>query len=256
MQPSLSALRRPSANPGTRKEALVLTAQVRQRLGDAEAARATLDEAAAAPPPAPWPDPVYEGVLNLRAGKQAQLDRADRLLADQRVAEAVALLRQTVKDYPESDWAWLLLGRALLTGGGDAAGAETAFRESARLAPDAAGPQYHLGIVLLMRKQYAPAAARLRRAADLQPDFAPAHFNLGRCLLIQGDRAAAVGAFEAALRHQPGYADAHELLGEALAGQGKTAEAVKHLRQAVELNPASATAKSRLRRVQKRAASR
>lgn len=245
----LSALRRPARDGRTRRESLVLTAQVQQRRGEAEAARRTLRDAAAAPNPAPWPDPWQEEVTAARVGRQASIDRANALLAQNRAADAAQLLRQAVKDHPDSDLAWLLLGRALL-GAGDAAGAEAAFRESARLAPEAAGPQYHLGIVLLAGKQYPAAAAALERAVTAQPDFAPAHVNLGRCRLLIGDRGGAVAALRTALRHDPNAADAHEMLGTVLAAEGKRAEAIEHLRSAVELNPSSSSAKARLERLQ------
>ena len=56
-------------------------------------------------------------------------------------AEAVTLLQDTVRDYPDSDWAWYLLGKALNQQHNWLA-AEQALRRAAQLTPAAAEIQF------------------------------------------------------------------------------------------------------------------
>ena len=75
----------------------------------------------------------------------------------------------------------LLLGRIAVLQG-DAAGAEAAFGESTRLAPDEPLGWYHLGQLLLQQRRATEAVAALERCLKLQPDLPSAHLNLGLAL--------------------------------------------------------------------------
>ncbi len=171
------------------------------------------------PDDAPWPDPLAQEVAELATGKLVSVARANQLLAEDRAPEAVALLRQTLRDYPDLDRAWYLLGKGLIQQN-DLTGAEAALRQATRLAPDAVEYQYDLGTVLFMRRQPAAAAECFRKATALKPDFARAYYNLGHCLKQQGDRDGALEAFRNAVRSEPRLAAAHANLGELLAQQG------------------------------------
>ena len=120
---ALAFLGRAGEAPYTRKAAHTLAAEVRQRLGDPEAAARELRLAEALPDDAPWPDPLLGEVADLQRGKRALLKRAEDSLSEGRVAEGVSWLKELVQDYPETDWAWLRLGRALVQAG-DLPGAE------------------------------------------------------------------------------------------------------------------------------------
>ncbi|HLJ93098.1 MAG TPA: tetratricopeptide repeat protein, partial [Gemmataceae bacterium] len=102
------------ADPRTRKASLTLLAEVYQRLGDQRAADQVLRQLATLPDDAAWPDPFLQELLRLQTGQKAYLDRANRLLDQGHTAEAVALLQQAVREYPNADWTWLLLGKAFL----------------------------------------------------------------------------------------------------------------------------------------------
>src|SRR5439155_17074543 len=105
----LSHLGRAAGHPGTAKQAHLLLAEVHQRRGDARAAGRELSLAERLPDPPPWPDPYSDELEQLRRGRQARLARADRLLDQERVVEAIALLRQAARDYPDAAWVWLAL---------------------------------------------------------------------------------------------------------------------------------------------------
>jgi tetratricopeptide (TPR) repeat protein len=243
---SLEHLRRAAYNLSTRKAARLASAEVYQRRGDAGAAREALALANQLPPDRPWPDAFTDEVGKLQTGRQVLLAEADRLLERHHAPEAIALLRQTVQDYPDADWAWLLLGRAHLEGH-NPADAERALRRSAALSPGSAEAQFYLGLALFQQDNPRAAATCFRRATELRPAYAPAHYNLGHVLLRQGDRAGAATAFRAAVTCNPGYAEAHTMLGDVLAQSGRPAEALVHLQEAVRLQPGNATARRLLR---------
>lgn len=246
---ALAHARRVSADVHTRKASHQLLAQVYGRLGNQDEAIAASRQATRLPEDAPWPDPFAEEVARLATGKQARISRADQLLGRNRVGEAIALLQEIVRDYPDADWAWMLLGRAFLMNR-DITRAERALLNAVQLAPNSVLIQYHLGIVALAKKDYTVAAACFRKAIQLQPDFALAHGDLGTCLFVQGDRAGAEDAFRTALRCKPDYPHAHAGLGELLAAEQRQSEAVAHLRRAVELNPDDTRTSKLLERIQ------
>jgi superkiller protein 3 len=201
------------ADDRTRKASHILRAEIEQRSDNAKAAETERRQADGLPDDPFWPDPFVDEVARLRTGREAQLDRADERLRRGRIGEAVALLEQTVRDYPDSDRGWSLLGKALVARK-DWPGAERALRRAARLAPDVAEVQFHWGVALFQQQDPRGAAACFRKATELRPDYDSAYYNLGQCLKLQGDRAGAAGAFRAALRCNPDLAEARTALEE------------------------------------------
>jgi tetratricopeptide (TPR) repeat protein len=242
---SVDPLSRAAASPGTEKTARLLLAEAHQRLGDGAAAAREAGLADAAPEPREWPDAWVDEVWQLQAGKQAALKRSQYLLSQGRLTEAVAVLRKTAQDYPDSDVTWLHLGKALADAG-DLDAAEQALRAAVERAPDSAEARLELGVVLFRRENYREAAEWFRKAAAARPAYALAYYDLGHCLRQLGDRAGAIDAFRTALRCRPHFADAHTNLGDLLLQDGQADEARTHLRHAVELNPADERARKLL----------
>jgi tetratricopeptide (TPR) repeat protein len=253
-QDSLAQIDKAAAGRYCRKAAHTLRAQVQRRLGNAAAATAELRRAAELPDDPGWPDPFVEQIEELQIGEHAALKRAARLINQGRVAQGARLLRQTIRDYPQSYGAWLMLGQGLVKGQ-DFADAEQALRQAVRLAPAPVDAQYFLGVALLERGDGRAAADCFRAAAKLKPDHALAYYQLGRCLVRLEDRAGAVAAFRDAVRCKPDFADAHAELGELLLDERRD-EAVKHLRQALDLNPALPKARKLLEAAASRKAER
>ncbi len=236
MAESLSHLEAAAAHPMTRKAAQTLLAEVHQRRGDTEAAARAARRAADLPEDPDPPDPYLDEMESYQVGKPAQLTRASKLLRQRREKEAVALMRQAVRDYPDSASCWLGLGRALVQAR-EYREAEQALRETVRLNPELVEGYFYLGVSHFERGDYLSAGPAFRRATELRPDYALAHYNLGHCLKRQGDRPGALAAFGAAVRLKPHFAQAHCNLGELLLGEGRTTEAREHLRLAVSLDP-------------------
>jgi tetratricopeptide (TPR) repeat protein len=242
---SLAHLARAADSPLTRKAARTLLAQARLARGDDPGAgreRLRADDLPDDPEP---PDPLLEELERLQVGQQALLARASKLLRQGRTAEALALLGQAARDYPESASAWLGLGRALVQRG-DYPAAEQALRRAAGLDPGRVEVQFYLGVALSEQGRTPEATPFFRLATELRPDYAVAQYNLGQCLKAAGDRKGAAAAFRAAVRHKPHFARAHAELGELLAREGRRDLAVEHLRLAVDLDPADARAKKLL----------
>jgi tetratricopeptide (TPR) repeat protein len=239
------SLRDPRAQNASRS----LLAEVQARRGEKASAEAIRDVASGQNDP-PWPDPYLEESLRLQTGRKVALARASALLGQDRPSEAAELLEQTVRDDPDSDWAWLLLGRAHIRRL-DFPAAEKALRKALELAPDSVEAQFRLGVVFYRQRNPRAATPWFRKAVTLKPDFTMAHYDLGFCLIEQGDRPGAIEAFRAAARCQPDMADAHTMLGDLLAQDRKNAEALEHLRLAVQLKPKDQKAQTLLAQVLK-----
>src|SRR5205823_6345150 len=132
-----------ASDPRTQKESLALSIEINQRRGKTIAADRERRQVEELPKDPPWPDPFMDEVFYLRTGKQAAIDRATKLLAQGRPDEAQALLQETVRDYPQSDWGWYLLGKALILRG-DWGRAERALTRAVQLTPESAEIQHFL----------------------------------------------------------------------------------------------------------------
>ncbi len=211
LETCLSHLDRAQSDTRTRKATHLFLAEIHQRRADPGAAEEARRQGTALPDDTIWPDPFVEEVAQLRTGKQVALERADKRLRQGRISEAVTLLQDTVRDYPDSDWAWYLLGKALNLRQ-DWPAAEQALRRAAELAPEAAEIQFHRGVALFRLQNLRAAIACFRKATQLKPDYDVAYYNLGRCLHQQGDRSGAIAAFRAALRCEPNLVEARAAL--------------------------------------------
>jgi tetratricopeptide (TPR) repeat protein len=250
---SVAYLRQCADSPYSRHTAHSLLAEIYERQGRREAAAQETRLVDELPADASWPDPIYKELDDLRVGLHADVTRALELMRAQRVPEAVTILEQSVRDYPDVDYAWEAYGQALIMAG-DFETAEGAFRRALAASPNMAEAHFFLGVALFQQKKYAAAADSFRRAADLQPGDAMTEYNLGQCLKETGKRPEAADAFRAALKAKPRYAEAHRSLGEVLAEEGNDTEAREHLREAVKLAPGDAAARQLLERLEKKAA--
>jgi tetratricopeptide (TPR) repeat protein len=237
----------------TRKAANLLLTQIQHRLWNKSAAEQACRQAAGLPNDKAWPDPFQEEVDQQRVGKQAMLARADYLIHQGQYPEALRLLQRTLRDYPDSAWAWVMTARAYL-GGNDLPAAERSSRKAIELRPDVPEAQYYLGVALILQKNYPAATRCFRRATELKPAFALAHYNLGHSLKEQGDDAGAIAAFRTAINCKPDEGRAHFNLAKLLVKKGQTDNALVHLRHAVRLNPLDPAAKTLLEQVEKQAA--
>ena len=102
---------------------------------------------------------------------------------------------------------------ALLSGGGDGAGAAGVLRQLAHIHPYDIGSHKHLAALLEEVGDLDGAVVERRAVLALRPvDRAAAHYRLARTLHLKGDRTAARSAVLAALELAPNYEEALDLL--------------------------------------------
>lgn len=150
------------------------------------------------------PDPLLDGVANLRVG------------------ERVALMR----------------GRVAAQAG-RYADAANEFRKALAAQPRSVEARVNLGSVLALAGDRAGAIEQLRDALRLDPGNVTAHFNLGS--LLPPDEARP--HLEAVVAARPDDAEARRLLAQALRDGGHLSEAMDHYGKAITLAPADETAR-------------
>jgi len=169
-------------------------------------------------------------------------------------AEAEALARRALALNPAYDSSYNTLG-AILADRHDDAGAEAAFRQAMRLAPDRVAPIANLGVLYARNGRHAEAVPLLRSAWAKDPGYPGLKRNLGLALRDAGTAQAragqldgAVARFREAAALVPDDADLHRNLGLALWEQSRTEEAATHLERAVTLRPDDGEARRLLAR--------
>ena len=141
---------------------------------------------------------------------------------------------QVASRFPNSGFAWKLLGAAQQMQGKNAL---AAFQKTAALMPNDAEAHFNLGVVQKALGQLEEAAASYRRAIKINPKYVEAHGNLGNVLKEAGRLEEAVTSYRNALRLRPGSADAHNNLGTALKELGQLESAAASYLKAVALKP-------------------
>ncbi len=227
-----------------RKQAMLLMAKVYHRLGEPDKARA-LSKGVMTTSEGAWPDPYRSQAMSLQTGVKPLLVRADVAFGRGRVDEAITLLAKARAEYPDSLFARIHLGRALIRKR-RLPEAEAVLQEALDLAPESVEAQFRMGVALYLQKRWPEAAQWYRTAVKLKPDFTMAYYNLGFCLKDLGDPEGSIEAFRKAIECEPDQFEAQALLGEMLARQGRHDEALEHLRQAVKLKPENSFANRRL----------
>jgi Flp pilus assembly protein TadD len=161
------------------------------------------------------------------------------LLQAGRFDEAATAFRRSIDLKPGSSETYDNLGQALLQGG-HAGDALSPFRRVVELRPESAAARDNLGGALIQAGQFEDAVAALRRAVELQGDGAERLNNLGVALIRAGHPADAVAPLQRGVQLQPGNAGLFDNLGQALMQSGRFADAVASLRRATELQPDNA----------------
>lgn len=145
--------------------------------------------------------------------------------------------------YPNSGFAWKLLGESLYMQGKDSL---HALQKTAELLPNDADAFSNLGIVLTDLGQLNEAVTSCRRALKINPNYARAHNTLGSALQAQGRLDGAVSSYRRALEIKPDYTKAHLNLGNVLRDLGQLDDAAASYRRALEFKPDYLHARSNL----------
>jgi Flp pilus assembly protein TadD len=109
----------------------------------------------------------------------------------------IAAIREFIRKHPDFVVAYNDLGYALLQSG-DSAGAELAFQEQLRLAPDQPNPHDSYGELLQLRGKLTEAAQHYRKAIELDSSFGASYVGLAEVEQIRGNGKAARAVLERA----------------------------------------------------------
>ena len=200
--------------------------------------------------------------ITVVTGTQATLVRADSLLDQGRIEEAIARYREFVQTDPGDSEGHNNLGAALMQAG-RFEDAVVSFQRSIELRANDPKTLNNLGVALMRTGQFEGAVVPLRRVVELQPDNPEAHRALDQALtqagqalrragqgLMQSGRAGeALALFQRATETEPASADARYDYGVALMQAGRFDDARASLQRAVELNPGDADARYNLAHV-------
>ncbi|HMJ92268.1 MAG TPA: tetratricopeptide repeat protein, partial [Candidatus Acidoferrum sp.] len=242
------ALQLPLANQITRRQAMLLAAQVAQRNSQPDTATQLSRSALALPRGVDWPDPFLKEVQALRTDRARLADAANALMQQQRFAEAEAALTQLMETVPDDAEGLLLLGRLRYLQKNCVA-AEAFYRRHLGLQSGSLNGLVQLGIALMCQERWTNAAQVLEQAIALKPDFGSAHHNLGVCRSRTGNSAGAIRAFQDALRCTPGDVNTLFALAEELANANQVPQAIECVKRAEALapnDPRLATARKQL----------
>ena len=192
-------------------------------------------------------------VALFNAGRHIELESRTRLLIEQypdsgfawkvlgaslvvQGKEAISVLRKAAQLLSDDADAYIYLGNAHLTLGqlNDAA---ASYRRALEIKADNAEAHYNLGVSLKGLGQLDEAAASYRRAIEIRPDYAEAHYNLGVTLKSLGQLDSAVVSYRCAIEIKPDFIEAYSNLGDALRTLGKLDDALASYRRVVDIKP-------------------
>lgn len=150
--------------------------------------------------------------------------------------DAETLWRRTLAVNPEAWLAHNNLGDLLLRRGQVGAAARH-FAEAVRLEPDDAFVHNNLAITLHRRGRHQEALASFQEALRRRPDYPEAHSNIAAVLLEIGRLDEALDHLDAALRMRPEMPEAHVRRGDACAALGRPDEAIAAYHRALQVRP-------------------
>ncbi|MHB0925792.1 MAG: tetratricopeptide repeat protein [Gallionellaceae bacterium] len=149
-------------------------------------------------------------------------------------AELESRMHSLLERYPDSGFAWKLLGVTLQMQGKDSL---PALRKATELLPDDADAHYNQGNTLMGLGRLDEAETSYRRALQIRPDDVDAHYNLGNTLRSLGRLGEAESSYRRALQIRPDFAEVHGNLGNVMLEQGRLDEAEADYRRALQAKP-------------------
>ncbi len=173
------------------------------------------------------------------AGRSAQLVYADLLRANDRWADAVAVIDPLVaaeKDKP--DWRLLYMRGVSLERAGRWPDAERDLQQALSLNPDEPELLNYLGYSWIDRNEHlAEALTMVQRAVKANPQSGAMLDSLGWAYHRLGDDKAAVEMLEQAIEFEPGDPDINDHLGDVYWRLGRKTEAQFQWRRVLSLEP-------------------
>lgn len=154
-----------------------------------------------------------------------------------RTGEALKLLQQAVDKDPTNQQAFRVLGMIQYQRVADLKSGETNLRKAIQLKPDDYDAQYHLGALLMEKKEWRPASSAFEAAIKIKPDHAESHLRLGRAQEILEKYDRAQEAYRESIKANPRRPEAYNALGSLYMRFEKYPQAAQVLKNAIENNP-------------------
>jgi tetratricopeptide (TPR) repeat protein len=153
-----------------------------------------------------------------------------------RTSEAIKLLQQAVDKDPSNQQAFRVLGMIQYQRVADLESGEANLRKAIQLKPDDYDAQYHLGALLMDKKEWRPASSAFEAAIKIKPDHAESHLRLGRAqeTLEKYDRAQE--AYRESIKANPRRPEAYNALGSLYMRFERYPQAAQVLKNAIENN--------------------
>ena len=183
----------------------------------------------------PGPPVIVRPLPHTSDPRSQALEAGLAALAEQRYAEAIDILNDSLAEHPGEP----MLLEGLATAYQEAGHHDLALaicRQILASAPADTKALYNAGVALMRLEQYDQAEAPLRRLLAIQPDHIEALTNLAVCLQAQGKLAEAREAWQDLLAIENTAAN-HFDVGVILMDLGEPAAALDHFRQAAALDP-------------------
>ena len=173
----------------------------------------------------------------------AALLKGERLLRENKTAEAVVAFEEAVRIMPGTAQAWNHLGLAHHRQG-DVAKAAHAYQRALELDRNLAAARFNLGSLFLESGNNAAAAEAFTTFCTLQPQVGEGWLRLGQAQVRQAaatpgptDRQRLAEVARRNLEHAPDSADKANALGQVLALRGRYREASEEFARALTLQP-------------------
>jgi tetratricopeptide (TPR) repeat protein len=174
--------------------------------------------------------------------KNAFVQRADKYVADGKLAEAIIEYRNAIRIDETDGEVRKKLAQAFASSG-EAARALEQYVRAADLLPKDVEAQLTAGSFLLLAQRFEDAAARADAALAVSPDSVPAHVLRGNALAGLSSFDEALKAIEEAIRLSPDRGDTFTSLGLVQMARGRRGEAEDAFTKAVALSPSSVEAR-------------
>ena len=151
----------------------------------------------------------------------------------------IQLEPKAAQDHVRQAEYWFQSGLDIEEEGGPPEDADSAYRRSIELNPDAAGAWVNLGTMRYREGKLEKAEELYRKAIEVAPSYALAQFNMGNICEETGRLPEAASFYEQSIRLEPTYADAHYNLALVYERLSEPMRAAKHWRAYLKLDPAS-----------------
>jgi protein O-mannosyl-transferase len=205
------------------------------------------------------PVTLWESAVARYPNGRARFSLASEYISVGRHEDAIAQLREAIKDYPDARAG---LGAELVMQGHPVEGIPVlrVFIDANPSNPNRIPARILLGQALLSENQLDEASGQFHAILDLDPASVAANQGLAIVarvraaqFLERGNAAEAAAEAREAVRRVPGDAEAHNILGAALASQGQIASAMQEFEETLRISPDHKGASANLARLREMA---